>query len=139
MERSTVLLLHKRGKTLREIASELGRSKTTIARALSEAVYRQPSTRRRKSQVDVFHEQIIEWLQQGLSAVRMMELAREDPEHPYSGVRTPSTCHLAVSRPWPFNRPSAGRSLYRITQKSNRHPPIGGALHATILNNRIAE
>jgi IS30 family transposase len=91
MERSTVLLLHKRGKTLREIASELGRSKTTIARALSEAVYRQPSTRRRKSQVDVFHEQIIEWLQQGLSAVRMMELAREDPEHPYSGVRTPST------------------------------------------------
>ena len=49
MERSTVHLLHKRGKSLREIASELGRSKTTIARALSEAVDRQPSSRRRKS------------------------------------------------------------------------------------------
>jgi IS30 family transposase len=32
MERSTIHLLHKRGKSLREIASELGRSKTTIAR-----------------------------------------------------------------------------------------------------------
>ncbi len=53
MERSTVHLLHKRGKSLREIASELGRSKTTIARALSEAVDRPPSTRRRKSLVDL--------------------------------------------------------------------------------------
>jgi transposase len=31
------------------------------------------------------HEQIAEWLKQGLSGVRMMELAREDPEHPYGG------------------------------------------------------
>jgi predicted transcriptional regulator len=67
MERSTVHLLHKRGKSLREIAGELGRSKTTIARALSEAVDRQPSTRRRWSSVDPFRGQIGEWLQQGLS------------------------------------------------------------------------
>jgi transposase len=85
MERSTVHLLHKRGKSLREIASELGRSKNTIARALSEAVDRQPSTRRRKSSVDAFRGQIVEWLKQGLSGVRMLELAREDPEHPYGG------------------------------------------------------
>jgi len=85
MERSTVHLLHKRGKSLREIASELGRSKTTIARALSEAVDRPPSTRRRKSLVDPFREQIAEWLKQGLSGVRMMELAREDLVDPYGG------------------------------------------------------
>ena len=52
MERSTVHLLHKRGKSLRTIASELGRSKSTIARALSEPVDRPPETRRRKSNVD---------------------------------------------------------------------------------------
>jgi transposase len=85
MERSTVHLLHKRGKSLREIASELGRSKSTIARALSEAVDRQPESRRRKSHVDPFREQIGEWLKQGLSGVRMMELARADPDHPYVG------------------------------------------------------
>ncbi len=85
MERSTVHLLYKRGKSLRQIASELGRSKNTVARALAEPVDRQPSTRRRKSSVDVFREQIVEWLKQGLSGVRMMELARADPEHPYGG------------------------------------------------------
>jgi transposase len=85
MERSTVHLLHKRGKSLREIASELGRSKSTIARALSEPVDRQPESRQRKSNVDPFRDQIGEWLKLGLSGVRMMELAREDPEHPYVG------------------------------------------------------
>jgi transposase len=85
MERSTIHWLHKRGKSQREIASELGRSRSAVARALSEPVDRQPSGRRRKSSVDVFREQIAEWLKQGLSGVRMMELAREDPEHPYGG------------------------------------------------------
>src|SRR5438046_4880263 len=85
MERSTVHLLHKRGKSQREIASELGRSRSAVARALSEPVDRQPSGRQRKSSVDTFREQIAEWLKQGLSGVRMMELAREDPEHPYGG------------------------------------------------------
>ena len=43
MERSTIHLLHKRGKSQRQIASELGRSRNTVARALSEPVDRQPS------------------------------------------------------------------------------------------------
>jgi transposase len=85
MERSTVHLLHKRGKSLRTIASELGRSKSTIARALSEPVDRQPEKRQRTSNVDPFREQIAEWLKQGLSGVRMLELARDDPDHPYRG------------------------------------------------------
>jgi len=85
MERSTVHLLHKRGKSLREIASELGRSKSTIARALSEPVDRQPESRQRTSNVDPFRERIAEWLKDGLSGVRMLELARDDAEHPYRG------------------------------------------------------
>jgi transposase len=85
MERSTIHLLHKRGKSQREIASELGRSRSAVVRALSEPVDRQPSGRRRKSSVDAFREQIAEWLKQGLSGVRMMELARDDADHPYVG------------------------------------------------------
>jgi transposase len=85
MERSTVHLLHKRGKSLRTIANELGRSKSTIARALSEPVDRQPQSRQRTSNVDPFREQIADWLKQGLSGVRMLELARDDREHPYRG------------------------------------------------------
>ena len=38
MERSTIHLLHKRGKSQREIARELGRSRATIARVLTEPV-----------------------------------------------------------------------------------------------------
>jgi len=85
MERSTVHLLHKRGKSLRTIANELGRSKSTIARALSEPVDLQPQSRQRTSNVDPFRERIAEWLKQGLSGVRMLELARDDAEHPYRG------------------------------------------------------
>src|SRR2546427_10199105 len=85
MERSAIHLLHKRGKSQREIAAELGRSRTAVARALSERVDRQPAGRRRASRVDPFREQIAEWLKRGLSGVRMMELAREEPEHPYQG------------------------------------------------------
>ncbi|MDQ6674930.1 MAG: hypothetical protein M3069_30045 [Chloroflexota bacterium] len=80
-----LLAAHKRGKSQREIASGLGRSRSAVARALSESVDRQPSARRRKSSVDAFREQIAEWLKQGLSGVRMMELARENPDHPYDG------------------------------------------------------
>jgi transposase len=85
MERSTVHLLHKRGKSLRTIANELGRSKSTIARALSEPVDRQPQSRQRTSNVDPFREQIADWLKRGLSGVRMLQLARDDPDHPYRG------------------------------------------------------
>jgi transposase len=85
MERSTIHLLHKRGKSQREIAAELGRSRSAVARALSEPVDRLPSGRRRKSSVDAFRVQIAEWLKQGLSGVRMLELARDDADHPYAG------------------------------------------------------
>jgi lambda repressor-like predicted transcriptional regulator len=44
-KRSAIHLLRKRGKSLRTIAAELGHSKTTLARALSEPVD-QPSPHR---------------------------------------------------------------------------------------------
>src|SRR3981081_1614968 len=85
MERGTIHLLHKRGKSRGKLAPELGRSLSAVARALSEPVDRQSSVRRRKSSVDAFREQIAEWLKQGLSGVRMMELARDDADHPDVG------------------------------------------------------
>jgi transposase len=88
MERSTIHLLAKRGKSQRQIARELGRSRTTVARALAEPVERSGATRERRSQANAFAEQIDAWLGQGLSIVRMTELAREDPDHPYQGGRS---------------------------------------------------
>src|ERR671932_970918 len=88
MERSTIQLLAKRGKSQRQIAKELGRSRTTIRHVLQAPVTQVPARRQRASQVDPFRPQIEQWLQQGLSTVRMLELARSDPAHPYSGGRS---------------------------------------------------
>jgi len=88
MERSTIHLLAKRGKSLRQIAQELGRSPTTVARVLQEPVDRPPARRRRRSIVDPYQEQIARWVREGLTGVRMLELARGDPDRPYSGSHT---------------------------------------------------
>ncbi len=85
MERSTVQLLAKRGKSIRQIARELGRSPTTVARVLHEPVERTPAPRRRHSKADAYRLQIEEGVRQGLTAVRMLELARADPAQPYTG------------------------------------------------------
>ena len=85
MERSTIQLLHKRGKSQREIARELGRSRATVTRALAEPVDRAPQRRRRAKLTDPYRERIAGWVKDGLTAVRMFELAREDPEQPYLG------------------------------------------------------
>ena len=97
MERSTIHLLAKRGKSQRAIARELGYSRTTITRALREPVSRSPAARHRPSRVDPFHDQIRTWLQDGLSGVRMLELARSDPDQPYTGGRsvfTDAVCRI---------------------------------------------
>jgi transposase len=88
MERSAMHLLAKRGRSVRQIAQELGHSPTTVARVLKEPVDRQPTKRRRRSQVDVYREDIDHWLAQGLSATRMLALARADAERPYTGSRS---------------------------------------------------
>jgi len=58
MERSTVHLLAKRGKSRRQIARELGLSRKTVARALREPVDKQPAKRVCCSIVDPHEEQI---------------------------------------------------------------------------------
>ena len=88
MERSLIQLLHKRGRSQRQIAEELGHSRTTVARVLIEAVDRQPTCRPRRSKVDPYREQIRQWVQAGLSGVRMLELARTTSEPPYPGGRS---------------------------------------------------
>ncbi len=88
MERSTVHLLAKRGKSQREISRELGLSRMTVARALREPVDKEPAKRNRSSSVDPFVDQIKRWLGEELTIVRMLELARADPNHPYAGGRS---------------------------------------------------
>jgi transposase len=88
MERSTIQVLAKRGKSIRRIAEEVGRSPTTVARVLGEPVDRPPTVRRRRSQVDPYREQICQWITERLSTVRMLELVRAGPEQPYTGSRS---------------------------------------------------
>ena len=85
MERSTIHLLHKRGKTQRQIARELGHSRVTVARVLTEPLDQQPARRHRRSIVDPYREQIAQWVKEGLTAERMLELARGDDVQPYRG------------------------------------------------------
>ena len=88
MERSTIKLLAQRGKSQRQIAKELGRSRTTFARAVQELVDHAPARRHRPSHVDPYRPQIEQWIGEKLTAVRMLELARNDPDHPYTGGRS---------------------------------------------------
>jgi len=88
MERSTIHLLAKRGKSRRGIARELRISRVTVARALEEPVNRTSAPRARASMVDPYRPQIEQWLIDGLSIVRMLELVRADPEHPFTGGRS---------------------------------------------------
>ncbi len=88
MERSAMHVLAKRGKSIREIAGEVGHSPTTVARVLREPVDQQPAPRRRRSQVDPYAAAIRGWLGEKLAVVRMLELARADPEQPYTGSRS---------------------------------------------------
>lgn len=58
MERSAIHLMAKRGKSVRQIAIEVGHSPTTIARVLREPLDRPPPTRRHRSMVDPYRTRI---------------------------------------------------------------------------------
>jgi hypothetical protein len=55
---------------------------------LKEPVDRTPTKRRRRSQVDVYRADIDRWLAQGLTATKMLAIARADLERPYAGSRS---------------------------------------------------
>jgi transposase len=88
MERSTIHTLAKRGQSRRKIAQFMGISRNTVSRVLEEPVERVPLGRERSSAVDDYRSQIEGWLRQGLSIVRMLELARADQDCPYRGGRS---------------------------------------------------
>ncbi len=98
MERGTMQLMAKRGKSIRQIAKELGRNRRTVARALQEPADRTPAPRRRASAVDLYRPHIERWITEGLTAVRMLELARSAEEQPYTGSR--SNFGAMVRRVW---------------------------------------
>src|SRR5713101_706100 len=88
MERSTIYYLKQKGWTNVQIAEFTGHHRDTIARVLREDVDTQPKTRNRTSAVAVFDAQIAGWLDQNLLVSRMLELARAEVKHPYTGGDT---------------------------------------------------
>ena len=88
MERSTIYYLKQKGWSNVQIAAFTGHHRDTIARVLREEVEKKPKTRERPSAVAVFDAQIREWLEQGISVIRMLELARANTDHPYTGGET---------------------------------------------------
>src|SRR5258708_10857694 len=88
MKRSTIHFLNQKGWTNVQIAELTGHHRDTIAKVLKEAVEKKPKTRQRSSAVDVFRPQMSNWLDQNMPVIRMLELAREDHDHPYTGSET---------------------------------------------------
>lgn len=88
MERSTMKLLKKRGRSITQIAEGLGRDRKTVRSALlqpAEVKYQRP---KRKSIVDPFEDKIIQWIEEDIPAVVMLERVRNDPQKPYQGGRS---------------------------------------------------
>ncbi len=88
MERSTIYYLKQKGWSNVQIAEFTGHHRDTVARVLREEVDKKPKTRERSSSVAVFDAQIAEWLEQDLSVIRMLELARANTDHSYAGGET---------------------------------------------------
>jgi transposase len=88
MERSTIHFLKHKGWTNVQIAEFTGHHRDTIARVLREEVDKHPQPRQRVSAVAVYDAQISGWLDKDIPVIRMLELARADAEHPYTGGET---------------------------------------------------
>lgn len=88
IERSAIKRLAERGQSQRAIAQELDDSRMTVALALAEPIEQVPAKRERTSIADPYRPQIERWLEAGLAAVRMLELARSDPEPAVPGGRS---------------------------------------------------
>jgi transposase len=98
MERATIYYLKQKGWSNVQIAEFTGHHRDTIAKVLKEDLDQKPKKRDRKSAASIFDAQIQEWLDQGLTVVRMFELARADQEHPYTGSETAFYDHVRKLR-----------------------------------------
>jgi transposase len=85
MDRATIHYFRQKGWTKTEIAQFTGHHRDTITRVLKEPIDQQPAPRQRTSAIAVFAPQIASWLDQQWSVQRMLEEARQHPEHPYRG------------------------------------------------------
>jgi transposase len=88
MDRATIHYLNQKGWSNVEIAEFVGHHRDTIARVLREPLDQQAAPRQRTSAVALFDAHIHSWLDQKWSVQRMLEVARSDPDHPYSGSST---------------------------------------------------
>jgi transposase len=88
MDRSAVLSLFKRGMSKSEIARQLGCSRQTVRRILSQGVEKKYERVPMGSSVEPFRCDIFRWLDQGIPVARMLEMSREDPEHLYAGGKS---------------------------------------------------
>ncbi len=66
----------------------MGCDRRTVKKILEEPVDKKYHREPKGSQVDIFRENIFQWLDQGLPVLRMLEKAREDPEQPYTGGKS---------------------------------------------------
>jgi len=85
MDQANIHYLPQKGWTKTEIAQFTGHHRDTITRVLNEPIDQQPAPRQRTSAIAVFAPQIASWLDQQWSVQRMLEDARQHPEHPYRG------------------------------------------------------
>jgi transposase len=88
MDRATIHYLSQKGWSNVEIAEFVGHHRDTITRVLRESLDQHPAPRQRTSALAVFDTQIRTWLDQKWSVQRMLEVARADPDHPYTGSGT---------------------------------------------------
>lgn len=77
-----------RGISKSEIARKMGCSRKTVGKILSEKVEKVYHRNPTGSLVDMFQDNIFGWFDQNVPVGRMLELAREDTDHPYSGGKT---------------------------------------------------
>ncbi len=82
MERATIYYLKQKGWSNVQIAEFTGHHRDTIAKVLKEPADQPPKKRERPSALSIFEAQIQAGLDQQLPVIRMLELARIDPDHP---------------------------------------------------------
>jgi transposase len=84
MARSTIQYLRKRGLTQTAIAAQVGCERRTVARALTQPVNHRYRRRTPLSAWAGWQPAIAQWLDAGLPAKRMLELARADATTPFT-------------------------------------------------------
>jgi len=88
LKRSTVHLLKKRGYKKKEIARTVGCHRNTVFKVLKEKPDKTYKRKKVPSQVDIYWDRIINWLDENIPITRMLEMVREDKNSPYQGGKS---------------------------------------------------